>query len=38
MQTNKNLLPQQFCKSILEKFVVITLILKESIIIKGGKI
>ena len=38
MQANKNLLPQQFCKSIVEKFVTITLLLKESIIVKGDKI
>ena len=32
-----NLLPQQFCKNVLEKFVVITLLLKKSMILLKGQ-
>jgi len=37
MQTNKNLLHQKFSKIVVEKFVTIALLLKESIILLRGK-
>ena len=38
MWTNKNLLLQQFIKNIIEKFVIIALLLKKSmILLKGAK-
>ena len=37
MRTNKNLLPKKICKNVLKKFMSITLLLKESMILLKEK-